>query len=220
MEKKISQELITLTEVEHRARHMAQSGLDQCSLDQHSDRWNKVHAQINKEFLADDDQEPFKQSVATKLRKDCSFNLRKTQDEGVFTVTAEATKVGVSKNIQGSVRGAWLIDTLERTLKMVSQTERTEHELIACCKRAENTTQEDFEKGRAAGPMLVTRSKAHFSYLQEGSCPQETAPNFHVGLVGSTVAARLPLVGCSTRPTPHQPIPEDVGKSVGFKGGD
>ena len=116
--KKTIKELATLTQVEHRARHMAHSGLDQCSLDQHSDRWNKVDAQTTKELPADDDQEPFKQIVATKLGKECSFNLRKTQDDGVFTVTAEATKRRVSKNIQGSVGGALLIDTLQRTLKM------------------------------------------------------------------------------------------------------
>ena len=78
---------------------------------------------------------------------------------------------------------------------MVSQTELAEHELIACCKRAENTTQEDLEKGRAVGPMLVARTRAQFSYLQgvQGSCPQETALSFNVGLVGTTVAAHLPL---------------------------
>ena len=89
-----------------------------------------MDAQTTKELPADDDQEPFKQIVATKLGKECSFNLRKTQDDGVFTVTAEATKVGVSKNLQGSVGGAWLIDTLERTLKMASQTELAETELL------------------------------------------------------------------------------------------
>ena len=98
---------------------------------------------LKKELPADDDQEPFKQIVATKLGKECSFNLRKTQEEVTFKVTVEATKVGVSKNIQGFVGEAWLTNTLERTLKMAGQTELVEHERIACCNRAVNTTQED-----------------------------------------------------------------------------
>ena len=50
-ELKTTKELVALTEVEHRARHMVQSGLDQCSLNQHSDRWNKVDAQAKRIFL-------------------------------------------------------------------------------------------------------------------------------------------------------------------------
>ena len=130
------------------------------------------------------------------MGKECSFNLRKTHEEGTFTVTGEATKVGVSKNIQGSVGGAWLSVTLERTLKMAGQAELAEQELIACCKRAVNTSHEDLESGRAVGPMLVSRGKAHFRYFQEvnGFCPQEMAINYHVVSVGLTVAAQLPLV--------------------------
>ena len=68
-ETKTIEELITLIEVEHRARHMAQSGFDQCSFNQHSDRWNKVDAQAKKDFPADDDQYLFKHIVATHLGK-------------------------------------------------------------------------------------------------------------------------------------------------------
>ena len=125
------------------------------------------------------------------MGKECRFNLRKTQEEGISTITGEASNVGVSKNIQGSLGGAWLFDTLERTLKMASQAELAEQELIACCKRANDTSQGDLENGRAVGPMLVSRGMAHFSYFQEviGSCPHEMAMNYHVGIVGLTVAA-------------------------------
>ena len=82
--------------------------------------------------------------------------------------------MGVSKNIHGFVGGAWILDTLERTVEIVSQDELAEQELTAYCKRATNTSQEDFENRRVVGPMLVLGGKAHFSYFQEvkGSCPK------------------------------------------------
>ena len=66
-------EFVALTEVDHRARHMAQSGLDQCSLIEHSDRWNKVDTQAKRTPPDDDDQPPLKQIVATNIGKKCSF---------------------------------------------------------------------------------------------------------------------------------------------------
>ena len=90
------------------------------------------------------------------MGKECSFTLRKTQEDGTYTVTGEATNVGVSKNIQGFVGGAWILDILERTVKIASQAELAEQEQTACCKRATNTSQEDLENGRVVGPMRVS----------------------------------------------------------------
>ena len=42
--------------------------------------------------------------------------------------------------------------------------------------------------------MMASRGKAHLRYFQEVTWPQEMAINYHVGLVGLTVAAQLPLV--------------------------
>ena len=97
----------------------------------------------------------------------------------------------MSKNLQGSAGGAWLADTLDRTLKMVGQkTTVADHEL-------KQKTKDDFEKGRVVGPMLAAARIGYFSFSQEvkGSCAQECALNLHVGLTGSTVAAQFPLVG-------------------------
>ena len=140
--------------------------------------------------LEDDDQPLLKQIVATNTGNKCRFALRKTQEDGTFTVTGEATKVEVSKTIQGFVGGAWILDTLERTVKIASQAELAEQELTACCKRAINTSQEDLENGRVGGPMFVSGGKAHFSYFQEvkGSCPQEMAVDYHVGMAGLSIA--------------------------------
>ena len=94
---------------------------------------------------------------------------------------------------------------------MASQAELAEQELTACCKRAITTSQEDLEKGRAVGPMLVSGGKAHFRYFQEvkGSCPQEMAINYHVGLVGLKLAAQLPLVDAepNQHPSPRSGLP-------------
>ena len=93
--------------------------------------------------------------------------------------------MGVSKTIQGSVNGAWILHTLERTVKIASQAELAEQELTASCKRATDTSQEVFENGRVVGPMLLSDGKAHFSYFQEvkDSCLQEMAVNYHIGMV-------------------------------------
>ena len=47
-ELKTANDFVALTEVDHRARHMAQPGFDQCSLIEHSDRWNKVDTQAKR----------------------------------------------------------------------------------------------------------------------------------------------------------------------------
>ena len=55
---------------------------------------------------------------ATNMGRKCNFAMRKTNAEETFTVTGEETKVGVSKTTQGSVNGAWMLDTLDRAKKM------------------------------------------------------------------------------------------------------
>ena len=44
--------------------------------------------------------------------------------------------------------------------------------------------------------MLVADGKAHFSYFQDvkDSSPEGMAVNYHFGLVGQTVSAKLPLI--------------------------
>ena len=89
---KTTNDFLALTEVDHRARHMAQSDLDQCLLNQHSDRWNKVDTQAKRILPEDDDQPPLKQIVAIHIGKGCRFALRKTEEDGVFTMTGEQPK--------------------------------------------------------------------------------------------------------------------------------
>ena len=130
------------------------------------------------------------------MGKKRSFALRKTKEDGIFTVTSEAAKVGVSKTIQGSVNGAWILDTLERTKKIVIQAELAEQELIACSKRAGNATQEDLTNARMVGPMFVTDGMAHLSSFQDvkDSSPEGMVVKYHIDLVGLTCSAKLPFI--------------------------
>ena len=161
-EAKITNKFVALAEVHHRARHMAQLDLDQCT-QEHSDGWIKVDNQANRTPPDDDDQPILKQIEATNMGRKCNFAMRKTNEEGTFAVTSEETKVGGSKTIQGSVKGAWILDTLDRAKQIISQAELAEQELIVCSKKATNATREDLTNARMVGPMLVTDGRAHFS---------------------------------------------------------
>ena len=110
-EAKITNKFVALTEAHYRARHMAQLDPEQCAQEEHTDRWNKVDNQANRTPPNDDDQPKLKQEVATNMSRKCNFAMRTTKEEGTFTVTGEETKVGVSQTIQGSVNGAWILDT-------------------------------------------------------------------------------------------------------------
>ena len=193
-EAKIANKFVALTEVHHRARHMAQLDLDQCAQEEHSDRWIKVDNQANRTPPDDHDQQTLKQIEATNMGRKCNFALRKTNEEGIFNVTGAETKVGVSKTIQGSMNGAWILDTLDRAKQIVSQAELAEQELIGCIKRAINATQEDLTNARMAGPMILTDGRAHFRYFQDVKdfSLEGMAVNYHIGLVGLTVSAKLP----------------------------
>ena len=120
---------------------MAQPGFGQCAQNEKSDRWKKVDNQAKRTFPDDDGQPDLKQIVVIIIGRKCIFVSRKTKEDGTFTVTCEATKESVSKTIQGSVNGAWILDTLERTKKTVNQAELAEQELTVCTKRGTNTSQ-------------------------------------------------------------------------------
>ena len=206
-EEKTYNQFVALAEVHHRARHVAQLDPDQ-STQEHSDRWIKVDNQANRTPPDDDDQPTLKQIEATYMGRKCNFAMRKTNEEGTFTVTGEETKVGVSKTIQGSVNGAWFLDTFDRAKKIVSQAELAEQELIACSKRAINATQEDLTNARMAGPMFVTDGRAHFSYFEhvKDSSLEGMAVNYHIGLVGLTVSAKSPLIDVDPNQHPNEQL--------------
>ena len=115
-----------LEDVEHRARPI---DADARGIDMHLERWTKVDQQNQKDMSTDQDQLPFKEIKVQKFEGDQNFQLGKTQELGVFTVTTEETKTGVATNVQGSSNGAWLEDTLERLTKVVTQMEVAKKEL-------------------------------------------------------------------------------------------
>ena len=93
--------------------HVAQLATDQLPLLEHYARWEKVDLHARRPTPTDEDQVPHKQIKAASFGKQCDQDLRKTLEEGTFTVTCESTKVGVSKTVQGSPEGAWFLDAAE-----------------------------------------------------------------------------------------------------------
>ena len=116
-------------------------------MDQHSDRWIKVDDQATKDFLADDDQEPFKQIEVIQCEGIRICTARRTQEAGVQAVTFQAIKVGVTNNLQGSPGGAWLQDAVDRAEKMVNQVMVAE-KIFDCLRKAECTIKDDLQTGR------------------------------------------------------------------------
>ena len=96
----------SLHEVGYRARHINAGSVGDMILVMHHDRWSKVDQQNLTETPADNNRELFIEIKASTCEGDRMFLLRQTQEQGVFTFTAEETKAGVVTNVKRSADGA------------------------------------------------------------------------------------------------------------------
>ena len=71
----------------------------------------------------------------------------KTQEDGTFTVTCEGIKVGVSKTIQGSPEGAWLLDAANHVAILATKAKQAEQALAATLYTDLASAQEDIQAG-------------------------------------------------------------------------
>ena len=153
--------------VEYRARHINAGSAGGMSLVMHNDRWSNVDQQNQKETPTDQNQEFFKEIKASNCEGDRIFQLRQTQEQGVYIVSADGAKAGVATNVQVSLDGAWMEDTIERLTKTVSQTEVSENEFSANFRRAENTVDEDLASGRTVATMFAIKGIGHCGCLHK-----------------------------------------------------
>ena len=147
-------------------------------------------SRTKKNMPTDQHQELFEEIKVSNFEGDRNFQWRKTQEQGVFTVTAEETKAGVATNVQGSLSGAWPEDTVERMAQVVHQMEGVEKELTTYLRRATATKREDLAAGRSVAPMLSTQGEGHFGFFRtvKGSGQRREALALHTGLVSPVVA--------------------------------
>ena len=122
--------------------------------------------------------------------------LRSTEEAGTSTVTYKGNKVGVTKTVQGSKEGAWLVDTTEHVVSLATKADQARQELTACMYTDFESAQEDIKAGRRYGPILATAARGHFSYwrgVQQGSL-ESMAVAAHVGLLGQEFTDQIPLI--------------------------
>ena len=93
-------------------------------------------------------QEPQKTIKAARLGKNYVQELRNIQEDGTSTVTSKSIKVGVSKTIQGSRGGAWLVDTAEHLTSMAIKADQAMQELTAHLYTDLASAQEEIQAGR------------------------------------------------------------------------
>ena len=89
----------------------------------------------------DEDQALFKEIGLNESGRRKSFVLKSAQHPGVFTLTADESKTGVSTNVQGSISGSWLKDTVQRLTEVLEHTEAAEKELLSSLSEAKDTKQ-------------------------------------------------------------------------------
>ena len=82
--------------------------------------------------------------------------LRSTEEAGTSTVTYKGNKVGVTKTVQGSRDGAWLVDTTEHVVSRTTKADQARKALAARMYTDFDSAQEDIEAGRRRCPMLAT----------------------------------------------------------------
>ena len=102
--------------------------------------------------------------VLGRFGKHYDQELRKTQEDGFCTVTCESIKVGVSKTIQGSPEGAWLLDAADHVAILATKAKQAGQELAAALYTDLASAQEDIQVGRRGGPMLATGTRGHFAF--------------------------------------------------------
>ena len=184
------------SETRAKATHQAQLVADQIPRLEHHARWEAVDLHRSRPTPTDSGQEPQKLIKAVSLGKHFVQELRNTQEAGTSTVTCESIKVGVSKTIQGSVEGAWLMDAAEHLASLATKADQAEQELAANLYTDLVSAEDDIQAGRRSGPMLATGTNGHFALYQdvEGGCPERLAVTNHVGLIGQSVTDQIPLI--------------------------
>ena len=117
------------SETRSKETHAAQLATERFSFLEHHASWETVDLHARRPTPTDEDQVPHKQVKAASFGKQCDQDLRRTPEEGTFTVTCERTKVGVSKTVQGSPEGAWFLDAAEHLASLATKAEQAEQEL-------------------------------------------------------------------------------------------
>ena len=158
--------------------------------------WEAVDLHRSRPTPTDSSQEPQKFIKAVSLGKHFVQELRNTQEPGTSTVTCESIKVGVSKTIQGSLEGAWLMDAAEHLVSLATKADQAEQELTANLYTDLVSAQDDIQAGRRSVPMLATGTIGHFAFYQdvEGGYPERLAVTNRVGLIGQTVTDQIPFI--------------------------
>ena len=175
-----------------KATHRAQLHADQLSDLEHDERWEGVRLYPGLPTPSDEGQELQKALKVDSLGKQHVQELRSTEEAGTSTVTYKRTKVGVTKTVQGSKEGAWLVDTTEHVASLATKADQARQERTARMYTDFESAQEDIKAGRRCGPMLATASLGHFSYWREvrkGS-PESMAVPAHVGLLGQELPTK------------------------------
>ena len=82
--------------------------------------------------------------------------------------------MGVSKTIQGSREGAWLMDAAEHLAGLATKADQAEQELAANLHTDLVSAQDDIQAGRRSGPMLATGPEDILPFTK---LRKEAAPN-------------------------------------------